>query len=51
MAKHMVRECEYRNMCPEIKGCSYYESKKIKEIYERMKISEEDIANYLQNKQ
>ena len=24
MAKHMVRECEYRNMCPEIKGCGLY---------------------------
>lgn len=31
MAKHMVRECEYRNMCPEIKGCGYYVLKKRKE--------------------
>lgn len=34
MAKHMVRECEYRNMCPEIKGCGWYEVKKGKEIHE-----------------
>jgi thymidylate synthase ThyX len=31
MAKHMVRECEYRNMCSEIKGCGYYVLKKRKE--------------------
>lgn len=30
MAKHMVRECEYRSMCPEIKGCGYYTYKKHK---------------------
>lgn len=33
MAKHMVRECEYRNMCPEMKGCGWYDSKKAKEIH------------------
>jgi hypothetical protein len=32
MAKHMVRECEYRNMCPEMKGCGYYALKKRKEF-------------------
>lgn len=33
MAKHMVRECEYRNMCPEINGCGWHDAKKAKEIH------------------
>lgn len=33
MAKHMVRKCEYRNMCPEMKGCGWHDSKKTKEIH------------------
>lgn len=28
VAKHMLRECEYRNMCPEINGCRYFENKR-----------------------
>jgi hypothetical protein len=45
MAKHMVRECEYRNMCSEIKGCGYYEFKMRKCEHP---ISEEDAANFNQ---
>lgn len=55
MAKHMVRKCEYRNMCPEKDGCGYYKIIYKKDLEYAMKseypISEEDAANFKQIQQ